>query len=384
MLEIERKGYSIMADNTIDRSLEFYQDQMGKLNEGHPQFQGFTEEEFRVACEAERTVCSEVEADIGNIVLPSIVEVKQFGWLKTSYYEETFSEAAANESLMHYHETPGVDPGDSVRQAISSIAEKNGVLTYDFPSTDGTYPQRVHDLITSSGAETAKEFELANQTYFIGHVALKDQAKKREVPVQFSEAFELAVSDGTYGDERFKNGASLHTVIDPKKAAEMYNFYKDAYRKLEQEPCEQGLSPEEFYKMMTQNENVIKVVNSVDGEIVSLCLLENDLSELSWVNEIYYAKNYPEKYKKGQLYWFPGLAANPNKKGGFNTQIMVDLIAELVEKGGNEISVAFDCGKTNTGFLDVFLNKMINDTPQASIDIQPIAQQAYRAVQLNK
>jgi hypothetical protein len=168
------------------------------------------------------------------------------------------------------------------------------------------------------------------------------------------------------------------------KAQELRQFYDAAYETLKDQPCEQGLTPEEFKEMLTDRTDVAKIVNSVDGEIVSLVLLDNKLDKLSWVNSEYYKQNYPEKFENGQIMWFPGLAADPGRPESMNTQVMVDLIAQLGERGGNAITVVFDCCDKNKGFLDAFLNVMINATPYAGVDIQPIAVQRYMAVRLGK
>ncbi len=374
----------ILTKDVITRSFEFYQDSFRDLNANHPQFQGFTEDEFTDAVERPSTVCAELPSAAGQIVVPQVVDIETFAWLKADFHERQFQRAADRGVLRQYHETPSVEPSERTVSEIDRIASEHGVLTYNFPSTDPEYPERLLKLIKAADAEVVEDVELAKQTYFMGQIRLKREHERREHPVHFAKAFDLARQDGSYAETRIKNGASLHLVVDDVSADVMYGFYKDAYLKLEDEPCEQGLSPDEFRRMMTEDKNVIKVVNSEDGEIVSLCLLENNLSVLSWVNEGYYASRYPDKHSKDQTYWFPGLAANPHKKGGLNTQVMVSLLAELVEKGDNEIAVVFDCGKTNTGFLDVFLNAMINACPQTEIDIQPIAHQNYRAISLKK
>ena len=126
------------------------------------------------------------------------------------------------------------------------------------------------------------------------------------------------------------------------------------------------------------------IVNSKDGKITALCLLTSDLDDLSWVYADYYKRHFPDKAAKKQIIWFPGLAADPDSTQRHNLQAMVNLISEISEKGNNDMLIVFDCCDFNTGFLDQALNFMINRTPEASVDIQPIATQTYCAIRTSR
>ena len=54
----------------------------------------------------------------------------------------------------------------------------------------------------------------------------------------------------------------------------------------------------------------------------------------------------------------------------------------MVEYGNNEIIVAFDCCDINVGFLDAYIEALVNATPQASIAFDTLGTQHYAAVRL--
>lgn len=362
-------------------SFEYYEELLRPLNESHPQRQGLTSEEFLTAVSSNDVAKTCVEVEGRRLLLPQLAPIGYFQWLNVGVYEKTFPDT----EMRNYTDLQQVEPSDDVKQGIIDLASTGGVLTFDFPDTDPDYAERLVAFVQSLGVKCEPIEELAKQTYFSGQTTLKNRSPEElGNPVDMMETFEKAVADGTYDTARFDNGASALRVVDLHQAQAMNDFYEAAYETLNNtEYCKQGLDADEFLQMMTEEPDVAKIVNTVDGEIVSLLLLDNDLTKLSWVNHEYYQKMFPEKYEKGQVMWFPGLAANPEKQGGLNTQVMVDLVAELGEWGGNDINVVFDCGNTNTGFLDVFLSDMINKTEEASIDIREIAHQKYCAVRLS-
>jgi hypothetical protein len=349
-----------------------------------PQHQGLARDEFEAAIIDPNVASTTVETPQGNFSFPQLSPLEQNGWLNTKYYEKKYAGPYEKGDVMFYVDLPSITPGEAVKNRLSELADRGGVIVFDYPMTDEDYPKRVDAVLDELGITAESTEVLGDQTYYMGQTFLKRTDDKGRDALGFDAAYNAVIADGSYDTARIQNGASLWNQIDETKAQELRQFYDAAYETLKDQPCEQGLTPEEFKEMLTDRTDVAKIVNSVDGEIVSLVLLDNKLDKLSWVNSEYYKQNYPEKFENGQIMWFPGLAADPGRPESMNTQVMVDLIAQLGERGGNAITVVFDCCDKNKGFLDAFLNVMINATPYAGVDIQPIAVQRYMAVRLGK
>jgi hypothetical protein len=367
----------------IQPSFEAYETAMDRLNKIGPQRQGFTHGEFVDALHSSDVINTTVELRGEQLVLPQLSTVERYSWLNSSWYAKHFPEETENGSLMHFTDLPDVTPGPEVRERITEIAQQNGVLVFDYPSADTEHPQRVTALLEGLGIQGTSEL-LATQTYFTGRVKLKRDHPTREEPLGVIESFDEMIADGSYDPARIENGASVRTIISPEEALYMSRFYDEAFTEVnETTPCLQGLTTEEFVHMATEEDQVVKVVNADDGKIAAVMLLDSDLSELSWVNPGYFKEQFPAETESGQLIWFPGLAADPASKQGMNTQAMINLVAELAERGDNEPILAFDCCDRNTAFLPIFVERMINNTPQVSIDIQPIAEHHYMAIKLS-
>lgn len=347
-----------------------------------PQHQGLTSVEFSEAVIDPTVYKTSVEIGEKHVSIPQLSPVEKNVWLNAEYYRKCFPDDYSAGNVMYYVDIPSVQPSEAVVSRVQELATSQGVLVFDYPDSDPAYPDRVRAVANAAGAEVQESLILGNQTYFVGQTILKRITGPHNSPKTFYEAYEAAVQDGSYNLDQLENGPSVQKLIGDEDAQYMLTFYEDAYQALNDHPCEQGLSPQEFMDMMTKNEDVIKFVNKVDGKITALCLLYNNLEDLSWVNPDFYQQNFGDKKASGQLMWFPGLAADPSSEAGNNTQAIVNLIAQLVEKGGNEMLIAFDCCDMNTGFLDVFLENMINKTPQASMKIETIAVQKYCALRL--
>ncbi|HSW99847.1 MAG TPA: hypothetical protein VLH38_02310 [Patescibacteria group bacterium] len=361
---------------------ELYAQMVNEYGKGSPQHQGLTEIDFRNAAHDPRVITTDVERGGSYFEFPQLSPVGIYEWLNEGFYAGKFSEAFGRDALLHITSLPDMEPGDRVRKRLQELAQRDGTLVFDFPSSDPEYPQRIQRILDGLGIQGSEVEIIGTQTYFAGQSKLKGKAVEGP-PLEFAEAYRRLVVDGEYDPARIKNGASMQTEIGPGEAARMRRFYDAAYKVLNEHPCNQGLDTDQFFEMITNQPWVTKIVNSSGGEAVALCLLSSKLDELDWINAEYYKERYPEKAANDQIVWFPGVAADPERPEKHNLQAMADLITEIAVKGDNEILVVFDCCDMNTGFLDVILNDIINRTPHGSIDIQPIAKQTYCAIQIS-
>lgn len=346
-----------------------------------PQNQGLTPEEFMFALSDPEVITTSIDHAGKIYEIPQLSPVASNQWLNDGFYTGRFPRQAESGNLLHFVDIPGLEVGSRIKSRLLELASNEGVVVFDYPESDHGYPDRLTDMLSELGVEYGEVEELGMQTYFAGQTTLlKDFKRTNPIIQQINETFADLRSAGDYDDARLLNGASVQAIVDKEDAKHMLSFYDQAYEVLNDDPCRQGLDPEEFMQMLTQDETVSKLVRTVNGKIAALCLLENDLTRLSWVNAGYYQQKFPDKYNAGQVVYFPGLAADPEGDVGSNTQIMVNLIAELGYKACNDMLVVFDSCQKNTGFLDAFLEAMINKTPHARIKIEKIAAQRYCAV----
>jgi len=377
-----------MSETRIDQdpglaqaSYGLYRSRLNGLNSDFPQHQGLGEEEFRAAIANPLVIKTEVEFG-ERCVLPQLAPVTAFEWLHSPFYEEHFPAESAEGELLHFTDIPGVEPGEEVKERLERLARKSGALVFDYPSIDPQYPDRVKGLLGGLGIKSGDIETLGTQTYYAGELSLKREHERRDAPLTYPEAFDELVARGEFDASESVNGTSLQRKVEGEEAERLYNFYEPAYATISDHPCTQALSPGEFREMLTDT-RVAKVVYRKNGIAETLCLVTNDLGSLTWINPEYYKKLYPEKYEKGQVVWFPGIATDPDPLvAGHNFPKIADLLTHLNEMGDNAIVVVFDAPDMNAGWLDQYIESEVNKTPYASIHFKTLGVQRYCAVKL--
>lgn len=372
------------AEIDVQESFLLYQQIMSEANKLHPQYQGLVADEFASALRDPRVYNTEIKQNDTLVELPQLAPVVTFDWLNGDFYSRQFPEDYSTGSLLHFTFMAGIEPGGAVRSGIEELAERRGVLVFDSPTGALDHRQKVKELIGGLGVDIIEEQKLGTQTYFAGQVQLKRDHLKRDHPMDMLAAYDELVMAGKYPQsiEDVEEGALLVRSIDENRAEVLRQLYDDAYVVLNDHPCKQGLSADEFKEMLVSDQEVGKLIFIRNGTIETLCLLTNDLSKLSWVNSGYYEQMYPEKFSKKQMVWFPGIATDPEKQGERNTGHLINLMAELAEYGDNEFVGLFDFCDVNTGWLDRVFEDMINEAPETAISLKPIEEQVYWALRL--
>ncbi len=402
-----------------------YRQQLRIFEEASPQFQGLTQEEYGKATNDHRVKWAKTETGLGNdILLPQLVPIDTFGWLNEDFFARIFPGETDSDSIMHFTHFEDTVITPEVASRLKDIAENDGVLVIDFPEQieDG-YHEAIERTLLSAGVEVDDRLELGTQTYFTGELRLKRGYREDEPIQEFNRAFsrlqnehefridELARDineleeylDGLNEADTKEYRVEIDETIKLKKAEldvlrrtfyydqtsedeaqEVNEFFQEAFKKINDHPCRQGLTPEEFRHTLVHEVGVAKLahVDKDSGEQCSVCILGNDLSMFPWLNTDYYKSRFPDEFENRQIIYFPSLATDPKRHGSARTKYIVNLITELAEYANNEIVVAFDCCDMNKGILDGFLEILINDTPQASIEFNVGGIQKYAALKL--
>ena len=353
-----------------------YEDLMAHQNAISPQFQGLDSDEHYDAMTNPDVAFSYVEVESDNelvsVPVPQLSPVEVFPWLNKPHYENRFPGA----EIRHLQHFEGVQPSRMVGEEVLRVAQADGYIIFDYPESYADYPTILSGLLSSVGVEIEEVMEIGTQTYFAGKIGLKNGVKESEPVRNMQDTFSEMQAGG------IKTGkAKYESIIDPEQAVRMDGFYDDAFQVLNEHPCRQGLTTQEFLETMS-NPQIAKLTYEVEGETATVCVLGDDLDEYPWVNKGFYNESFPDEYTNKQILYFPALATDPDKQGERNTEKIVGLIAEMLERGNNEAIIAFDCCDVNVGMLDVFLEMMINDTPECSIKFETIGKQIYGAFKI--
>ncbi len=356
---------------------EIYEGILENINS--PQRQGMDEDEFS----AGMLDPSVLKTEISGIGIPQLAPTEQYSWLNTSHYELLFPQEAKRKALLHYVDIIGIEPSDEVKGGLLKLAENEGVIVFDHADIDEAYPERIKKTLGSLGIESSGVIEVGTQVYFGGKVRLKRGHNSRKPIKSLHDAFGGMVKEGIVPVEATLNGATYAQNIELVEAGRLYEIYANAFQELNHHPCRQGLAPQEFFDVVTSEPESAKLRFNVNGRTVTLMILGDDLSKYPWIREDFYRQTYPEEYMRRQILYFPALCTDPKAQGEAYSEHIVNLIADMVEYGNNEIIVAFDCCDLNDGFLDKYIETLVNNTPEASLLFDRLGEQKYRAFKLS-
>lgn len=367
----------------VTESLSYYEEAMSEYNSNFPQRQGLFPDEFQSAVNNTLVNTTDLIHDGRKLRLPQLVPVEQYSWLNAEEYERRFPSETSENAVRHYTHIPGVQPGEDVKRGLLELAQKRGILVFDFPDTDSEYIERVVTTLKELEISTGSVDLLGTQTYFGGKVSLK-HGYNPDIPVKsLHQAFSEMVELGIVKSSEILDGASYTQTIEREEAGRLFAIYEKAFEKLNHHPCRQGLSPEEFLRVLSDEPEIAKLRYNQNGETSTLMILGDDLSKYPWLNQEFYQKQYPDEYNKAQILYFPALYTDPERQGEVNSEYVVNLISQMVEFGNNEIIVAFDCCDINVGFLDKYIEELVNKTPQANLYFDNLGTQKYVSIPLS-
>jgi hypothetical protein len=358
-----------------------YDGALRHLNDAFPQKQGLMKDEYGEVVDDPRVVSTPVMPIDGNAFLvPQLAPVEAYSWLNSEFYAGRYPKETAQGDIMHFQDIPGVIPGIQVMRGIQRLARSEGRLIYDYPDSKPGYPDTLRSFLSSLGVKVEQVDELGTQTYFAGKVRLERGVDPNQAIMSLSEACKQ-MQEGSPQDS--EEGTMYLEVVDEGNLQRMQDCYSEAFAVLNDHPCRQGLTPEEFREVAVDQPQTAKLVHKTGSKITSMCVLGDDLSLYPWLNQEFYASRFPEETKNNQILYFPAMATDPENMGARNAEKIVSFIAQMLDRGNNEAIIAFDCCDMNVGFLDAYLDEIINKTPEAGISFETLGVQHYGAMQLS-
>ena len=357
-----------------------YESLLGGLNATSPQRQGFREHEFFDALRNPNVVTTSLDTLAGPVEVPQLCPIDQYSWLNSEYYKNRFPDDVAAGRIKHFFEIPGIEPGQAVKNSIVSIGEQNGLIVFDYSERDDAYMNRFEGMIDALGLEIESVEEMGTQTYYAGKCKLNKE-KTNGQDEHIHDTFRRMIADGVLPVEQ-SSGATYHELMTQEQASALYGTYEAAFANLNNHPCRQGIDADEFHEILTKHPDVIKLVNKFDGEVTTLCLLDDDLSKFEWLNPSFYETEFPNEAADNELIYFPAIHTNPDLRGVMGAKDIVQLLARMSAYGKHEVVVAFDCCDMNRDSLPNYIARLINSTPELKIDFDVIGTQIYRAARL--
>ena len=376
---------------------EFYDARLAAVNSVFPQRQGLSEEDFDAVIQSPNTVATPyTDLTSGVHMVPQLAEVGSYAWLNEELYTARYPDAASADTLRHFTDVEGITPGEAVTTAVGKLAAANGVIVFDYPSIDEEYPDRVRALIERSGGQIVEVEQLGTQTYYAGRVR-KVAGFDPEAPMlSMHQGLHNMQTAGEIPSELPADGATYLETLDADTADHLYEIYADAFSVLNDHPCRQGFTPEEFRDVMTSEagHKIGKLILMSGGDVANMVMFSHELP-YDWLNPEAYKNllggSYPiesdalASMKGGDMLYFPAIATNPKNRNGLDSQPVIDLLARAVDASNNEVVVGFDCCDFNKDVLGLpaYIARLINNTGYATTDgFIEIGQQRYMGYSL--
>lgn len=178
---------------------------------------------------------------------------------------------------------------------------------------------------------------------------------------------------------RFEDGKVLIDALTPEEIEYWWPLYDEPFQELNRtNPCRQSFTHEEFADAMT-SPTMTKLAYVEEGEIIAMCLLSNDFNHFPWMSKEFYKERYPEKFEKGQVYYFVSLLTDPEKQGQLYGTKVVDFITELYALDNNEAIITFDCCPANKRKLPGMISWAVDNTGLGSLELEEVGTQHYFA-----
>jgi len=190
-------------------------------------------------------------------------------------------------------------------------------------------------------------------------------ALTRQSPSIFS-VYEQMIAEGLVSANE-ANGVSVAREITGEEASKIWRLYKDPFDKLgKDDPTIAGYS-EEMLKDLLSDQNVLKVVNRSEGEITTLLLLLDKLSDAPWFNEEYYKNTYPGFYETGNIVISPCIVTDEEKRGNEYALDTIDFVARIYGRRGSNFILSFECTQISTQYVPAITKYVLEKTGLLSL-----------------
>lgn len=316
-----------------------------------------------------------------KVKVPALVPLDILEWYNTKLLKSTYGE----DTKAYYYAHPPINGEEDVKKILEIMQDKleNGaVIVTDKYSDDKTSP--IAKLLEQAqGKYNIKAFGGDTESrvdVFAGFVEVNGKSEVVQAPSLY-DIYEQAIEDGSieYNPE---NGVSLASVIDGEYAEEIWNIYEKPFEDLgHDDPTKAGFDKQALLDIL-QDPDVVKVVNRVNGQITTLCIFLQNFDKAPWFNKDYYKEKYPEYFETNNIFMFPGIVTDENKRGENYAMDVIDLTTKLLAKRGSSFLVTFECTEISSTYIPEIVTAAVNQSGAAKITglERPISEINYYAV----
>ncbi len=343
-----------------------------------PQRLGLGNQEFMDSLNYPGTICGEIRNKLRTHTMPILVPTTSLYWYNQGLLNKLFPES---ETYFYSQVAPTKSVVDKVSQKLK---ERDVVLASNSSALKKLVAKLNRDKALVEEGLSVSFLDNAFLNQYVGLIKF-DSDDVYEIDKDIIESYREAIEDGIL-EENLDNGVTIVDSIDSDDAERLWHIYQKPFDDISQKsPINAGFDKDGFYKAL-EDTSVLKVINRKDGQITTLALFETDLSNASWLNEDYFAENYPDAYRTKNILLFLGIVSDESMRGQTYSQSLINLLLKVGKKRGSCVYITFECNEVSSRYLPQLVDFAINASEIATIDglHKPVSQTTFSVIKLDK
>lgn len=155
-------------------------------------------------------------------------------------------------------------------------------------------------------------------------------------------------------------------VKDPQARKKLWTIYERGFKKLQERTASRQQSyDEESLNAVLLDPDFIKYLVYASEELVGTCLITTALEKIPWINASYFARRYPEPYRREKVFYLPAVVIDPEHQD--LRRIGAKLLHETVTSLGEEGILAVDYSETFRRSLPAFVRRSLGRNFQGEV-----------------
>lgn len=302
--------------------------------------------------------------DEESLFAPLLVDANQYSWKKTEIVKSQIG--IDNKIYVYAHPYLPKDENNLkiIKNVLSNILDKGDVILLDQYIDQDIIENSFPDNINVENFSNDGELNGKTDVY-VGEVIFNDINCVKESDTIF-EIYEAAIKSNEITRNNL-NGPSLTNIIEGEEAQRIWELYEKPFNDLDNtHPEYAGFTKEQLLELL-QNEDVVKVINRVEGKISTLCLFIQNFENEPWYNSTKFMRDYPEYYGSRNILLFPGIVTDPEMRGENYSLEVIDLATKMLAKRRTNILIAFECTEQSTLYIPQIVKAAVENSKVASV-----------------
>jgi hypothetical protein len=352
-----------LSDEQCNETRDFYEEH--RREQDGPVLLGLYGEDLNAAMKDPDTIMLKYNAEsVKSVHAPVLVPVKELEWYNLSFLQEQYGD---DKPMYCYTHPPLIDEEakETVMDTIKAVMDEGAVVVWDeykesplslgddWAKEEGPegeyrlrYGDQLYEIDRLGGEEDEKKSDM-----FVGEIKFNDlDAETVQSARSLYETYQDAIASGEIVSDS-QNGSCVEVELSDEDADRVWKIYEKPFERLSKgNPVLAGFD-EHGLKAMLKDPSITKLVSRQDGVITTVAVSAQDFEKYPWFNTDYFKRNYPEYFKTGNIFLFPGIVTDENIKSRALSMPLLNLATTLAARRGTNALVSFECTELSTRYI---------------------------------